>query len=222
MEIALAVAAGLLLIATCVATAVAVRRGGRCRRLSEEAAAARRALQELEQRHEEKCRTLDDAQRKLAKTREEVGRARKKAFELEQQDKQPEATGNHDAERLQEEALQKARSEARRAGEEARQAADECTRLRDQVDRLKNELAATRDRQVERQRQEGEQEKTLQEQVDALTREKQDLERKLKSARRKARNDQQVYNVTRSKLELAMEKIAYLEQKAGPDKPSGA
>ncbi|NMB75501.1 MAG: hypothetical protein GYA21_10285, partial [Myxococcales bacterium] len=49
-----------------------------------------------------------------------------------------------------------------------------------------------------------------------------DLKKKLDAAQRKARSDAQVYRVTRSKLDLAMEKIAWLEKKLAPSAASPA
>jgi chromosome segregation ATPase len=221
MEIFLGGAAGVLAVGLTVFVIIAARRGLRIQELDNRASELHRKLEAAEQRIGEKNRAVEEAHGKLSQVKSEMKQAKKKAYLLEQKDKGDQSEPEPEADRLQELALQEARSEARRSGEEAVQAAEECARLRGQVEKLKQELDQLKSRETSRKQEADGKKKTETDKLKNLESENRDLKKKLESSRRKAKNDSQVYKVTKSKLDLAMEKIGALEKALESRKTGG-
>jgi len=212
MEIFLGSASGVLAIGLTIFVIIAARRGVRIQELIAETAEIRRSLEGAEQRIEDKARAAEEARGRISQLKEEVKQAKKKAFDLGQKDKGDQPEPEPEADRLQELALQEARTEARRSTEEATQAAEDCARLREQVDQLKTELSTAQSKLSSRKATVDGQKKEESRKLEKLETENRNMKKKLEASQRKARTDSQVYKVTNSKLELAMEKIGALEK----------
>jgi len=214
MEYILAAAAGLFLVLFVFSTVLAVRRRTQGHQSKKDLEEQKRLVRELEERLEGRSRQVEQLGSQLDRSRDETKKAKKKAHELEKRGRNSRPSEDTELDRIQEEALQDARSQASRAREEASQASEECARLREQLDQAKQELkdarAALSSRQADDDR--GQKENTRQ--LEQLQKENRDLKKKLEVAKKKARNDSQVYKVTKSKLDLAMEKIQVLEKNA--------
>ena len=115
------------------------------------------------------------------------------------------------AEREQEEALLDAKGEAKRQKELAEQAAEAAAESRAQAEKLKTENG-----QLKRKLELAEEQNTKAARgesgkLDETNKKLAKLKEKLATADRRLKTDAQVYRVTNSKLELAMEKVAMLE-----------
>ncbi len=220
MEIFLGSATGVLAVGLTIFVTIAARRGLRLQELMAEVSEVRRKLSGTERRVADKARAAEEALSKLSQIKGEAKQAKKKAFMLEQRDKSAESEAEPEADRLQELALQEARTEARRSTEEATQAAEDCARLRGQVEKLKTELSETQSELSTRKMQTDGQKKEESEKLTKLESENRDMKKKIESSRRKTKTDGQVYMITRSKLDLAMEKIGVLEKTLQASKES--
>jgi peptidoglycan hydrolase CwlO-like protein len=214
MEYILAAAAGLFLVLFVFSTILAVRRRTQVQQSEKHLGEHRRQVRELEERLEGKSRQVEQLGSQLDRSRDEAKKAKKKAHELEKRGRDSRPSEDTELDRIQEEALQEARTQSSRAREEASQASDECVRLREQVDQLKKEIQEARATLSSRQADDSRGQKESTQQLKQLQKENRDLKKKLEAAKRKARTDSQVYKVTKSKLELAMEKIQVLEKNA--------
>lgn len=214
MEYILAAGAGLFLVLFVLAAILAGRRRSQVQLAEKRLEEHRRQIRELEERLEGKSRQVEQLGNQLDRSRDETKKAKKKAHELEKRGRDSRPSEDTELDRIQEQALQDARSQASRAKEEVSQASDECLRLREQVDQLKKELQEIRSTLSSRQNNDNRSQKESTQQLKQLQKENQDLNKKLQSAKRKARTDSQVYKVTKSKLDLAMEKIQVLEKSA--------
>ncbi len=204
--------------------AIALRLNRRGRELALQAtriSTLEQRLSEFESRAEEHARKLDESRNKANQAQEELKRARKRLFELEHEKALPAPAAEPEAtaatSRLEVE-TQEARAAARKADEACAQARADLEKARRRIAELEAGLAAAHaaaaaatpapkpptaapDSPADREKLD----KTIA-----------DLKKKLDAALRKARSDAQVYRVTRSKLDLAMEKIAWLEKKLAP------
>jgi chromosome segregation ATPase len=214
MEYILGAGAGLFLVLFVLSTALAVRRRGQVQQAEKRLEDQKRQVRELEERLEGKSRQVEQLGSQLDRSRDEAKKAKKKAHELEKRGRDSRPSEDTELDRIQEEALQDARSQASRAREEASQASEECVRLREQLDQAKHELKDARATLSSRQADDNRGQKESAQQLKQLQKENRDLKKKLEAAKRKARTDSQVYKVTKSKLDLAMEKIQVLEKNA--------
>jgi dTMP kinase len=192
-------------------------------RLAERLRQAEERLSASEQRAEAKSQQLDQLGGQLQQAREEQGRLKKRLFDAEKKlellegEKNRQAAGEPEKLRELEERCAALRAEASKLREQQQEVQEklrrqqaECESLRARLKELHQQTVGERASDVEK--------------LKALEQECERLRRKLESARRKARNDEQVYRVTKSKLELALEKIAVLEKslagQAAAEKPS--
>jgi peptidoglycan hydrolase CwlO-like protein len=204
--------AGLATLSFIVALVVAIRRGQRGIEIETQLAALRRAADEAGAKLDDKSRQADELRSKLDRQRDENAKLKKKLH----QRAQPEPEPQPDAEigRVEQE-LGEARARAKRAEQAAAEAAAEAERLRDQRDKARAdkeqaERAARQQDEARDERQQG-----RREELAGLRKKVRRLEDKLAAANRRSRTDAQVYRVTNSKLELAMEKITELERRLG-------
>jgi chromosome segregation ATPase len=215
--------------------AMTVARGTRRREAAEqELADERRRAEDLNQRLEEKTRSAEEYRAKLDKARDEARRAKKKVFDKEQEDRQ--APDEDEETRAREAELLEARAELKRTREVAEQAAAEARAQRESAEKLRLELQDARKSLAEKAAQNAparaperprDQDpsaaaglaEAARSKVAGLEAEIGKLQFKLDAAQKKARNDNQVYRVTRSKLDLAMEKLAYLEARLRAQEP---
>jgi hypothetical protein len=137
MEYILAAAAGLFLVLFVFSTILAVRRRTQVQQSEKHLGEHRRQVRELEERLEGKSRQVEQLGSQLDRSRDEAKKAKKKAHEQEKRGRDSRPSEDTELDRIQEEALQEARTQSSRAREEASQASDECVRLREQVDQLK-------------------------------------------------------------------------------------
>ena len=115
MEYILAAGAGLFLILFVLSAVLAVRRRGRVREAEEQLEDQKRQARELEERLEGKSRQVEQLGNQLDRAREEAQKAKKKAHELEKRGRISRPSEDTELDRIQEEALQDARSQASRA-----------------------------------------------------------------------------------------------------------
>jgi chromosome segregation ATPase len=214
MEYILAAGAGLFLVLFVLSTTLAVRRRGQVQQAEKRLEDQKRQVRELEERLEGKSRQIEQLGTQLDRSRDEAKKAKKKAHELEKRGRDSRPSEDTELDRIQEEALQDARRQASRAKEEASQASDECARLREQVEQLKKEAQEAKSALSSRQNADRKSQKDNSGQLKQLQKENRELSKKLQAAKRKARTDSQVYKVTKSKLDLALEKIQVLEKNA--------
>jgi len=190
---------------------VATRRSSQIADLERELDEQRSKVLQVESRHEIKGKQTDELRAKLERAKDEAKRAKKKAYDREQEEKSADPEAEDNAERKQEEALLDAKAEAKRQKELAEQAAEAAADARAQAEKLKTEngelktkLESAEEQMIKAARGEsgklGETSKKLAK-----------LKEKLATAERRSKTDAQVYRVTNSKLELAMEKVAMLE-----------
>jgi chromosome segregation ATPase len=214
MEAALIVGAVLCLAAAAVLAITANRRSKTITELSARLAEGEQRLREARQQFETKCKETDEIRSKLDKLRDEAKKAKKRAFELERVDKEkasvpPAAVPQED------DLLLDTRTQARQAAEAAARATEEKNHALEQLEKVKAELAtakqslkARHEEALKAERGDSERTKRLETEVAAL-------QERLEQARRKTRTDAQVYRITKSKLDLAFEKIASLERLHG-------
>jgi hypothetical protein len=171
-------------------------------------------LRESRIQFEAKCKEVDEARSKLDRTRDEAKKAKKRAFDLEQQDKEktvvPQVAMPQD-----EDALLEARAQARQAMDAAARTNEDKNYALEQIEKLKGELATAKQTLRSRHEDALKAERGESERTKKLDSELVELQEKLELARRKARTDAQVYRITKSKLDLALEKIARLEHVLG-------
>jgi chromosome segregation ATPase len=219
----LAIAAAVLLVLVLVLAWGYVRRGDRIRDIEEGGKESLRQVQQVEERLEKKCRHADGLASQLEKAREETRKAKKRAFDLEQGKAPDQQTAEQkELELVQEQVLEElrdklsaARAEAGQATEEAAELRGRANKLEQELERVRKDLKTRREASIKGKSSEGEKLKTLQKENAALA-------KQLETARRKARTDDQVYKVTNSKLELAMEKIAAMEKALQSQKGPGS
>jgi len=211
----LASAAGLATVLFLVAVFVAARRADRISALQSELTEHKRRAGDYQARRGDKSRQVDELRSKLDKTREELKKAKKKAFEKERSEKESTEPPDEEYELAREQALLEAKAEAKRLREQAEQTSEEIARVREQANELKAEVLGLK-RTIEDKKDElakarhGESAR-----VEDLEKQVRKLKDKLEAANRRSRIDAQVYRVTNSKLDLAMEKISTLEKRLG-------
>lgn len=219
----LAAGAGMFLVLFLLSTHFAVRRRNRILQLEKLLAERESRIREAEERIEGKNRQVEQFSSQAERAREEARKAKKKTHELETRGRESRPSEDAELDRIQEETLHQARSQAGLAREEASRAAEECGRLREQVEQLKKELKETQATLSARREKDTQGQQEGVQQLKQLQDENRDLNKKLQAAKRKARTDSQVYKVTKSKLDLAMEKIQMLEKNAkSPDVSTAA
>lgn len=175
---------------------------------------------EIETRFESKCRQADKTINELNKVKDEVKKAKKKVYFLECGTKNQFMTTPEDRDldlALQDD-LGKARLEIKNLQSELKNSQEESNGLKMQTERQKTELSQARKLSKVQTERKSKDANRITEKVSKLEDQCRILNKKLDSARRKARTDQQVYIVTNSKLELAMEKIKFLESSKNPNK----
>jgi hypothetical protein len=201
------IAAALFLVMVFVATRRSTQIADLERALDEQQSKVLQA----ESRHADKCKQTEELRGKLDRAKDDAKRAKKKAYDRNREEKSADPDAAQTAEREQEEALLDAKAEAKRQKELTEQAAEAATDARAQAEKLKTEngelktkLESAEEQKIKAARGEsgklGETSKKLAK-----------LKEKLATAERRLKTDAQVYRVTNSKLELAMEKVAMLE-----------
>jgi chromosome segregation ATPase len=169
-----------------------------------------RSFNELSERFEKKSRQVDKIRNELEQAKEEAKKSKEEAFRLKSFEKTDRTAEEEELDRVQEEELMRAKSKAKDTLEELTKLKEENDRLTTQIRDLKQDKE--HERKISAQiggTPSSDESKKLQE----LEKENKELSKKLKSAERKSRNNAQVYKITNSKLELALEKIRYLENK---------
>ncbi len=212
METLFAAAAGSFMIMLLVALTIAIRRGMRIQELQSDILEQKRKVGESEERYKSKCRQNDETLTRLTQAKDEIAKAKRKAYLLEQKEKQPEARPEPEPDKKALQALEESRDESRRYRQEISDLQKEREQWQDQLGRVKKELQETKSRIQSQQQVHDSQNKNALDQLKALEEQNAALDKKLQSAKRKARIDSQVYKVTNNKLELALAKIAYLEK----------
>ena len=212
MEYVLGAGAGLFLVLFILSTYLAIFRRNRIQELEKSLDERRRQIREMEGRLDGKTRQVEKLGNQANRARDETKKAKKKAHELEKRGRDSRPSEDVELDHIQEEALQEARSQARKAKEEASQASEECNRLRPQVEQLNKELQEAKANLSSRQDADRKSQKDSTGQLERLQKDNRELNKKLQTAKRKARTDSQVYKVTKSKLDLAMDKIQVLEK----------
>jgi len=220
MEYILAAGAGLFLVLFILSTYIAAHRRKRIQDTEKQLDEQRRRIRELEALLEGKSRQVEQLGNQVDRARDEAKKAKKKVHDLEQRGRESRPSEDAELDRIQAEALQEARRQAGQAKEEASQSQEECGRLREQANRLRQELQEAKSALSSRQETDRKTRKDSTGHLERLEKENRELNKKLQSAKRKARTDSQVYKVTKSKLELAMEKIQVLEKNAKPSNGS--
>lgn len=221
-QIVLAGLGGLFLILFAAFVLIASRRAAEIRRLLEAAAADKATAEKVAEDLEAKRVQNQQIAGQLDRAREEERRLKKRLYALEQASKSSGPTPEQrELDRIQEQALEETRAELVAAKAEIGRINDEVARLQSANERLQTELQqARRDLKQKRQARD-EKDSAAGKRLDSVERENRSLAKKLEAARRKARNNEQVYRVTKSKLDLAMEKITAL-QKSMAGKDSGS
>ncbi len=204
--------AGVATLLFIIALVVAMRRGQRGAEIESELAAQRRAAEAAGAKLDDKSRQADELRSKLDRQRDECAKLKKMLHQRSQPEPGPQPDA--EAERAEQE-LRDARARARRAEQAAAEAAAEAEQLRGQRDKARAEKeqaerAARQESEAHSERKQG-----RQEELAGLRKKVRRLEDKLAAANRRSRTDAQVYRVTNSKLELAMEKITELERRLG-------
>jgi transgelin len=169
----------------------------------------------LKEQSEERARQLDEIRSKHDQAKEEAKKAKKKAFELVQQMEKESVPEKETSGKSEEDLLAEARAETHRAKHEAAQAAKEALAAMEQIDKLKEEMQAAKQTIQVRHEEVVRAERGESERMRKVEEENEALKKKIEVATRKAKTDSQVYRITKSKLELALEKIAYLEKSTG-------
>ena len=216
----LASAAGLLAVLFLFMVVVASRRAGRIKELESTLAEKSKAAEEAGALKDEKVKQVDELRSKLDKARDEAKKAKKKAFEHEQASRESGPPEDEQAARADEEALLEAKADAKKFREQAERAAEEAGRARAQADELKAELREAKLALEQHEDDLAKARKGEGGQIEELKKKLKKANDKLKAAERRTRNDAQVYRVTNSKLELAMEKITELERQLAKHKPA--
>ena len=212
MEYILGAGAGLFLVLFILSTYLAIRRRNRIQELEKSLDERGRQIREVEGRLEGKNRQVEKLGNQANQARDETKKAKKKVHELEKRGRDSRPSEDEELDHIQEEALQEARSQASKAKEEASRASEESGRLHQQVEQLTKELQEVKANLNSRQDADRKSQKDSTGQLERLQKDNLELNKKLQTAKRKARTDSQVYKVTKSKLELAMEKIQVLEK----------
>jgi len=209
MQILLAGLAGLFFISFVVSALIASRRSAEIRRFGDAEKENLAAIEKVSREIEDKRGQNKQLSSQLDKAREEERRLKKKVYTLEQAGKATGPTPEQiDLDRIQEQALEEARAELAASRAATERANEELSSLQSINERLKADAdEARRESKARNETRSGNGKR-----LDELERENGSLAKKLEAARRKARNDEQVYRVTKSKLELAMEKIAALQK----------
>lgn len=215
----LASATGLLAVLFVIMAIVATRRAGRIQELESSLAEQRKTAEEADALKDEKVKQVDELRSKLDRARDEAKKAKKKAFDHEQASRSTEPTEDEQAARADEEARLEAKADAKKYRQQAEQAAEEASRAQTQVDELKAELREAKLALEQHEHDLAKAKKGEGGQVEELTKKLKKANDKLKAAERRSRNDAQVYRVTNSKLELAMEKIGELEKQLAKRPP---
>jgi DNA repair exonuclease SbcCD ATPase subunit len=214
MQAVLVIVALLCLAAVVILAMANARRRKDISALVVKLAESEQQLRESTSRVEAKAKEAEDLRSKLDRIRDESKKAKKKAFDLEQHDKgkaiTPPVVVPHDDDILLETRTQarQAIDAAARANEEKNQALEQLEKLKGELVTAKQALKARHEDALKAERGESERNKKLESEVAAL-------QEKLEQARRKTRTDTQVYRITKSKLDLAFEKIASLERLYG-------
>jgi chromosome segregation ATPase len=146
----------------------------------------------------------------IDRVREEARKAKKKAYEACQNGKSKRSAGvDEDTERVYEDAMLEAKAEARRYKKQVELLEDENKESKAVQSKLKEEISEFRRLKKENQNRQvpknAEDPKELKVEI-------RKLKTKLESAARRSRTEDQIYRVTNSKLELAMERINGLQQ----------
>ena len=223
----------LLIIMALVFLAAAIVLATKTSRLGKELAERTSQLAKSEQQlseakinYDAKCKEVVEYRSKLDRTRDETKKSKKRAFELTQKDKDtvivPEKVIPKDQKEQRdqsEEVLQESRAQTHKAIEETKKATEAATKALEeknaallQLEKMKSELATANQALQERHEENLKTERVESESVKKLESELTKLQEKLELARRKSRNDAQVYRITKSKFDLALEKIARLER----------
>ena len=203
--------AGVLLVAFVLALTMGARRAVQLSELKNKNEELGQLLSAHKTRFDEKCKQIDEFRSKLDRVRDETKRAKKRIFDLEHATDQGEQ--NDDATREQEEALLEAKAENKAAQKKIALLEEHKAQTETQLDKLKSELVALR-RDLDDKKDELEKVKGGKTgEAAELKKQKRKLQEKLDVANRRSKTDAQVYRVTNSKLELAMEKIGTLESR---------
>jgi chromosome segregation ATPase len=214
MEAILIVVAVLCLAAVVILAMTNAKRSKALATVSSRLAESEQRLRESKSKIEAKAKEADDLRSKLDRNRDESKKVKKRAFELEQQDKEkaitPPVVTPQD-----EDILLEARAQARQALVAAARANEEKNYALGQLEKLKGELATAKQALKARHEDALKAERGESERIKKLDTEVAALQEKLELARRKNRNDAQVYRITKSKLDLALEKIVSLERMLG-------
>ena len=211
----LASVAGLATVLFLVMIGVAGKRADRISALLSELADFERRADSYQSLSAGKSRQTDELRSKLDKTREELKKLKKKAFEKEHSENVYPAPPDEEHELAREEALLEAKAETKRLREQAGQANEEVVRMREQANELKAEVQDLKKTIENDQDKQAEVKQGESSRVGDLEKQVRKLKDKLEAASRRARTDSQVYRVTNSKLELAMDRIADLEKRLG-------
>ncbi len=219
MQILLAGLAGLFFVSFVVSALIASRRSAEIRRFGDVEKENQTVIEKVSRELEEKRGQNEQINGQLDRAREEERRLKKKVYTLEQAGKATGPTPEQiDLDRIQEQAIEEARAGLAASRAATERATEEISSVQAKNERLKTELdEARRESKARNEARTGNGKR-----LDELERENRSLAKKLEAARRKARNDEQVYRVTKSKLELAMEKIAALQKTlADKDRQAG-
>jgi FtsZ-interacting cell division protein ZipA len=214
MEAILIVVAALCLAAVVILAMTNTRSSKALSELSARLAESEQRLREFRMQLETKSKEADEIRSKHDRFRDEAKKAKKRAFELEQQDKEkatvPPAVTPQDDDILLETRAQahQALAAAARANEDKNYALEQLEKLKGELAMAKQALKARHEDALKAERGESERHKKFETEVAAL-------QEKLEQARKKTRTDAQVYRITKSKLDLALEKIASLERMLG-------
>ncbi|HUU00089.1 MAG TPA: hypothetical protein VM425_01470 [Myxococcota bacterium] len=209
MQILLAGLAGLFFVSFVVSALIASRRSAEIRLFGDAEKENQAAIEKVSREIEDKRGQNKQLSSQLDKVREEERRLKKKVYTLEQAGKTTGPTPEQvELDRIQEQALEEARAELAASRAATERANEEVSSLQAINERLKTEVEEARRESKARSGGDSAKGKRL----DDIERENKSQAKKLEAARRKARNDEQVYRVTKSKLELAMEKIAALQK----------
>ncbi len=208
LSVALAVLAGLFLMMVMIAS----RRAGRIDSLETELDQLRARAQDAEAKIKDKTRQIDELRSKLNKAKDETKRAKKKAYE--KTSVQPD-TGSHSGkeDKELEKQLTEARAEIKLLKQKLHQQEEQSKEALEQADKLKSKVAELKTKLEELENELIKAGKGETDRVVKAEKRAKELDKKLEVANRRLRTDAQVYRVTNSKLELAMEKISELQKR---------
>ncbi len=195
-----------------IALMVVMRRAGRMQALLVQHQDDLREQQALTERLEKKCQQAVQTASQLDKAREEAKKAKKKTFDREKSGRElAQPAREAELNRMQEQAMDELRTKLGAAKQDAQEAKQALSEGSKKTEKLETELTQLKDQLASKKEASPKPQKIDKTREQKLDQENRTMKKQLETARRKSRTDRQVYMVTNSKLELAIEKVSALQ-----------